>query len=134
VDEIIRPMDALLARLGKNATFNRAIAGGTTDGSGNFRFTIGPPTGFIWSIRWMQWSGHTGNINMYIGDNSSLNLIGQNFGANTSAQTFPSETFLVYAPDQYVFTQGNISSDINSQINVQLGVVQVPFGHEAQLL
>jgi hypothetical protein len=41
---------------------------------------------------------------------------------------------MVYAPDQFVFTQGNLATDINSQINVQLGVVEVPFGHEAQLL
>lgn len=135
-EEIYKPIrDTLLEKLGKNRRFIRNIETGQADATGSFRITMTPPDGFIWSIRWVQWSGTTAaNMNMYINDNSPLNLIGANFTMGSSVQQYEAESIILKPADSLVFTQGSAVSAAGAQIGIQVAAIEVPLGHEAQLI
>lgn len=125
--------DRLLQLLGKNARFVRSIVSGEADANGNFSLEAGPDAGFLWSLRWVSWSGASGNMNMYLNTVSNLNLLGQNYPAGTAAQEYGKEIFIIKSPDVFVFTQGSSTTTANTPVQVQLAVLEVPFSHESQL-
>lgn len=124
--------DKLLQLLGKNARFVRSIATGESDNAGNFSIQMGPDNGFLWSVRWITWSGTTGTMNMYLNQVNNLGLIESGIAAGASATFLQKESVILKAPDLLIFNN-KTAADLNAQIQVQLMVLEVPFSHESQL-
>lgn len=100
---------------------------------------FGPANGFLWELKWLQIAsgGSTAVFGLYLNDvTSQANLIGVYTQApNSTPLLFPSKTFVLTGNDVlHVIGLTNTGLVDGASVSAQLGCVEVPILHEAQLL
>jgi hypothetical protein len=135
VEEIVQPMeDKILHHLGKNARFTRVLKSATVIAAGVFTINIQVPDGFLWDLRWFQ-TDNAHPVNLYLNNANPLNFIAQTTNAGAVAPvTFPAKTYVIHSGETLVLSNGDAASTVGGNVNVALGIIEVPVMHEAQLL
>src|SRR6266702_908920 len=99
-----------------------------------------PPSGFLWELKWLQiasGAGSTAQFGVYLNDvTSPANLIAiYTQAAGSVPLLFPSKTFILTGNDVLHVIGWTDTGLLNgSSVTAQLGCVEVPILHEAQLL
>lgn len=139
-EELAQHLDShgntLLKALGKNAQFKRAIGSAEADANGNVTVTMSPPDGFLWELKFIQSNisvNTNANFYVYINDIQNINLFGYNSSGSSTSSFFPK---CVVHSNEKILIQLDpaVPALANTQISIQLWVIEVPNSHEAQLL
>ena len=126
---------ALLDKLGAGVKFIRTTAQKNSDNAGNFAVSVGPPSGFIWSVRALAVDLlGTNSSNIYINQIGNLQQVIQAKQVNTGWTFLPSETVILYPDDQLIAANAGVAATPNSVQGFLVAAIQVPVGHEFQLL
>lgn len=148
-DEYNSGVNKLLTALGQNAKFRRVTGTVTSLSSSgsNPAVTMGPDPGFIWELKWAVFSAPGATqfhivMNDTVPPNSPLNFVGVSLAATQIgvafgswlSNTFPDRTVIIQPEDRISLYAGGATLPAGTVSMCQLGVVEVPVGHEAQLL
>lgn len=126
---------ALLDKLGAGVKFIRRVEQKLADNNGTFVIAVGPPEGFVWSLRavGIDLQG-TNSANLYMNNVGNLSLIIKNIQQGNGWTLLPSETVILYPNDEAVLSNNGVAATANAVQGLYIGAIQVPIGHEYQLL
>jgi hypothetical protein len=135
-------INELIQKLSQQARFVRPINSkqAVIAAAPYFDIPFSPANGFLWELKWLQISsgaGSTITAGVYLNDiTSQANLIAVYTQApNSVPLLFPSKTFVLTGADVlHVIGLTNAGLIDQSSVTAQIGCVEVPIHHEAQLL
>lgn len=135
IDEYIDPVNQLLAKLGKNARFQRGVFQVTSDAAGTFTIQEGPNDGFMWAVLLVTVDpgNATGTYNLYVNGTSPVSQV-TNVLAGLQTVTFSKSQLVLKGNDKLIVKSGAVASAIGYPVGLAVHAIEVPIAHEAQLL